>query len=282
MLGLNENRVQRRLKAARQQLRAEMGGGSPIIVEDAPGQKLSHRKSREFMDNAADHLITDTDAEQLRLHLKECEACLQASRDLKDFIDELRTAFQQRWDGQALPAIGFSAAVNDLRRVRQVGRRMGNLVGAGLIMMLMIGVIAFLPGLTPLEVMSLPATATPTPQPRFRPRPFVRSTAEPLKSNPDLLQRIYPGRLAYIAFKSSSNHLFTFQPNGSDLAQLTDGLSVDSYPAWSPDGNRIAYLSIPDAWGLNQVNVIDVDGKNMRTVSLRDFPALFRAVKGLA
>lgn len=273
MLGLNENRVQRRLKAARQQLRAQMGDGSPIIVEDAPGQRLSHRKAREFMENAFDHLITDADAEQLRLHLKECEPCLQASLDLKDFMDELRTAFQQRWDGQALPAIGFSAAVNDLRRVRQVGRRLRNLVGAGLIMLLMIGVIAFLPGLTPLEVMSLPATATPTPQPRFRPRPFVQSTAEPLKSNPDLLQRINPGRLAYITFKSSSNHLFTLQLNGSDLKQLTDGLSVDSFPAWSPDGKSIAYLSIPDAWGLNQVNVIDADGKNVRTVTLPDFPA---------
>ena len=272
MLGLNESRIQKRLKAARHQVSAAVGENFQFAAEDTPGQTVSHRKALEFMEDAADHLITDGNAEKLRLHLKDCEACQEASRQLDVFQADLRTTFEKRWVEQVPSAAGFSRAVSDLRQIRRAGRRVGNLFGAGLITVMIVAVIAFLPGLTPLEAMPLPATATPTRQPRQRQRSAPRPTPVPMRSDPNLLKVIYPGRLAFINFNAFGNHIYSMQPNGSDLQQLTEGISVDSNPAWSPDGKSIAYLTIPDTWGENQVNVIDANGKHMRTVSMPDFP----------
>ena len=272
MLGLNESRVQKRLKAARRLVSAAVGENFRLDAEDTPGQNISHRKALEFMEDAADHLITDSNAEKLRLHLKECEACLVASREMDAFQAGLHTAFEKHWQEMASPADAFSSTVPELRQMRRTRRRIGNLLGAAVITVMIVAVIAFLPGLTPLEAMPMPATATPTRQPRQRQRSAPRPTPAPLKPDPNLLKIIYPGRLAFISLFAFGNHIFSMQPNGSDLQQLTEGISFDSNPAWSPDGKSIAYLSIPDSWGENQVKVIDADGGNMRTVSMPDFP----------
>ena len=41
--------------------------------------------------------------------------------------------------------------------------------------------------------------------------------------------------------------VFTLSHDGSDLRQLTSNDFLDTYPAWSPDGEEIAYLSWPDS-----------------------------------
>lgn len=45
------------------------------------------------------------------------------------------------------------------------------------------------------------------------------------------------GRIAFVA----NGDVWTINPNGSDLAQVTSGPSVDGSPAWSPDGTTIAF-----------------------------------------
>ena len=272
MMGLNESRVQKRLKAARWLVSTAVGENYHLVAEDTPGQNISHRIALEFMEDAADHLITDSNAEKLRLHLKDCEACLAANREMVAFQAGLHTAFENHLKEKALPAGTFSSTVPELRQLRRAGRRVGNLLGAGVITVMIVAVIAFLPVLTPLEAMPMPATATSTRQPRQRQRSTPRPTPAPLKPDPNLLKIIYPGRLAFISLFAFGNHIYTMQPNGSDLQQLTEGISFDSNPVWSPDGKSIAYLTIPDSWGENQVKVIDADGGNMRTVSMPDFP----------
>ena len=58
--------------------------------------------------------------------------------------------------------------------------------------------------------------------------------------------------------------LFAVDPDGSDLIQLTDGNSA--FPAWSPDGSRLAFTTIADdsTW---QIATITADGSDVRVLT---------------
>jgi Tol biopolymer transport system component len=53
--------------------------------------------------------------------------------------------------------------------------------------------------------------------------------------------------------------------HGSDMRQLTFGSEEDDTPAWSPDGKKIAFVSIRA--GVSQIFVMDADGANVRQLT---------------
>lgn len=65
--------------------------------------------------------------------------------------------------------------------------------------------------------------------------------------------------------KETNPDIYVVCPDGSDLTQLTDDPSPDTYPAWSPDGERIAFAS--SRTGENQIFVMDADGTNQVQVT---------------
>jgi len=56
--------------------------------------------------------------------------------------------------------------------------------------------------------------------------------------------------------------------DGTEVRQLSQGTANDTYPAWSPDGKRIAFAS--DRAGKQGIYVMDADGENVRQLS-RDY-----------
>lgn len=64
------------------------------------------------------------------------------------------------------------------------------------------------------------------------------------------------------SFRSNNNSdIWSLQLVSGELAKLTSGPSLNTFPRFSPDGSRIAYLSIgPDF--INSLWVMDRDGKN--------------------
>ncbi|MBL8126117.1 MAG: PD40 domain-containing protein [Chloroflexia bacterium] len=75
-----------------------------------------------------------------------------------------------------------------------------------------------------------------------------------------------PGDNGRIAFASNRNtaanttgdfEIFTMQPDGADLQQLTNNTTDDRWPAWSPDGKKIAYAN-----GADHIVVMDANGSN--------------------
>lgn len=53
--------------------------------------------------------------------------------------------------------------------------------------------------------------------------------------------------------------------DGKNVKRLTFNPADDRYPAWSPDGSKIAFTSNRD--GNQEIYVMDIDGKNKRNLT---------------
>lgn len=67
-------------------------------------------------------------------------------------------------------------------------------------------------------------------------------------------------RIAFSSWQHNSyNIIYTMNPNGTDLVEVTDPAMSGTFPHWTPDGQKLAFLSrIPPAG----IYVIDADGSN--------------------
>jgi TolB protein len=60
-------------------------------------------------------------------------------------------------------------------------------------------------------------------------------------------------------------NIYTVQPNGDNLQQLTQNFGNNEEPAWSPDGRYLAFQSTRD--GASSIYVMNADGTNQRRVT---------------
>jgi len=72
------------------------------------------------------------------------------------------------------------------------------------------------------------------------------------------------GKLIYASDANSPgiSHLWISQADGGSVHPLTSGTFSDTSPAWTADGNQIAFVS-DRSEGQNQIYVVDGDGKNL-------------------
>lgn len=109
------------------------------------------------------------------------------------------------------------------------------------------------------------ASATPTPSPSALPRPLAG-----LPSADDVT-----GRIVYV---TPEGDLWVVNGDGSGRRQLTDsGDGSDYSPAWSPDGERIAFRTTRGDAPDTAIFLIDVDGTNEREISEPGVGGLFPA-----
>ncbi len=76
-----------------------------------------------------------------------------------------------------------------------------------------------------------------------------------------------PGRIAYMAQATAHDPwcIWSMRDNGTDPVRLTDGTSEDTMPAWSPDGQRIAFISTRS--GNRDVWVMNADGSDQENIT---------------
>ena len=94
---------------------------------------------------------------------------------------------------------------------------------------------------------------------RGRPKRLLAAAAIAcLAMAPGLAQGAFPGQNGKIAF-TRSNQIFVMNPDGTGQAKLTNTVGVNSEPAWSADGTRIAFGSTRDG-GNSEIYVMNADG----------------------
>ena len=110
--------------------------------------------------------------------------------------------------------------------------------------------------------------------PAARPEPSANSTAPeastvsgaatnaPCEPLPDLPR----DRIAYThSREDGSTALYLMKPDGTDRRCLVDTDGPDSWPAWSPDGRRLAFVG--SANGADQVFIVRASGTGLRQVT---------------
>lgn len=86
--------------------------------------------------------------------------------------------------------------------------------------------------------------------------------------NNDYYTSLSKKRVAYSSGlpKSQQSSIFTANFDGSDKKQVTLNGAKDSTPAFSPDGKRIAFMTVRDA-GKYQIYVMKADGSGVRKLT---------------
>lgn len=90
---------------------------------------------------------------------------------------------------------------------------------------------------------------------------FIYSRA--VESSPDVSP--VDGTVAYASSKNGNLDIYTCNPDGTNVKQLTAHYGVDTSPSWSPNGYQIAFTS--DRSGNPHIYVMDAEGGNQRRLT---------------
>ena len=121
-----------------------------------------------------------------------------------------------------------------------------------------IGSLEVQPGPTPSPTPSAtpsptptPTAGTPTPTPTVTPTPTATFTPTPTPVN---------GKIVFVSNRDGQSEIYVMDANGANQTNLTNHLSNDTDPAWSPDGTKIAFSSDRESTG--DIFVMDANGSN--------------------
>ena len=79
------------------------------------------------------------------------------------------------------------------------------------------------------------------------------------------------GRIAFVSERDGDFDIYTMNPDGTGVAQITNDPAVDFNPSWSPDGAKIAFASNRGSPADFDVYVMNPDGSGV--TPLTDDPA---------
>jgi len=68
------------------------------------------------------------------------------------------------------------------------------------------------------------------------------------------------GRIAFTRDAGANEESYTAEPDGSDARPITSNPWGDRMPAFSPDGSRIAFVSLENGTANPEIYVMDADG----------------------
>jgi Tol biopolymer transport system component len=128
---------------------------------------------------------------------------------------------------------------------------------------------------TQTPVFVFPPTWTPAPTATLQPTPTVISRdATPAKSSVAAVSRTSgariagAGKIAFASRRAGNSAIHVMDADGSNLKRITSSKEEEDYPAWSPDGKQLAFVSYTKEGGsfveIAKVFVMNADGTGRR------------------
>ena len=74
------------------------------------------------------------------------------------------------------------------------------------------------------------------------------------------------GKIVFASDRKDDLDIYSMNADGSAQVRLTDSRSVDSFPAWSPDGKWIAFVSDRENEGEFKLYKMRADGSNVTKI----------------
>ena len=233
--------------------------------------EISHLQARRQLRVHTDQRIPEEQWSILQAHLENCAECRAYNDQLDNAQKGLRRVLRAGWATAPGPIDGLSERVHAMRGERQRTIRWIGRVGvavAALMVILMVGRVwkqnnELIPetGDIRSSVAQIP-TPTVTQAAPFGSEPTPAATAQPGEF-PDVL--VYEGRKDGQA--NGNRQIFLLNP-GSEPVNLSDNDYNEGSPAWSPDGEWIAFLSDRAGSGIaekqkNEVFVMNLSGSRL-------------------
>jgi hypothetical protein len=221
--------------------------------------EISHQQARYLIRQGSDgRRLPDEQWAILQSHLENCADCRDYRQRLSQAAHDLRRDLQMRWNPVPGPRKAQHEPVLQYRINRKKWRRAGVYTGVVLLFVFMLWIYSTYRRLTAPPPIPTPVAAAVV-------------NAQPTPTIPPVTFR---GMLAYESFQDGSSEIYLLNlAGGADRAEqinLTDHPANDFSPAWSPDGEWLAFLS--DRSGRPEVYVMHVAGS--RLTQLTDDPTI--------
>ena len=76
----------------------------------------------------------------------------------------------------------------------------------------------------------------------------------------------HKAQIAFTSTRDGNPEIYVMDADGENQVRLTRHPEEDKMPSWSPDGKKIAFVSMRNS-GRNQIYVMDSDGENIRRIT---------------
>lgn len=225
--------------------------------------EISHQQAQRMIRKNLDERIPEEQWAQLQAHLENCPRCRSYEERLSGVEKRLRRSLLSLWSGVYGETGDQTAQAVLLARQKRAARRHKLLLAAAAVTAVLLVVLVIRQARYNAMIASVPQTGGPV----IEITPTHELTAIP---TPDL--RDFRGIIAFESSREGNGEIYLLNPGTSevhgDLINLTNHPAEDTSPAWSPDGEWVAFLS--DRTGRRELFVTNVAGS--RLVQLTDEP----------